>query len=146
MTSMKGVPRVVWRRLRKSGEEGIYDSIPVLSVSRSLGDFWSFNPITKCFTVSPKPDVHVHPLNLKEQRFIVIASDGLWKVMSPDEVVKFIWDYDKEFCKPRGVIRSIMSRTETECSKNSNAQLSREPWEVWLRFWCLVSQCNQANS
>lgn len=107
----KGVPRVVWRRLRKSGGEGIYDSIPFLSVSRSLGDFWSFNPRTKCFTVSPKPDVHVHPLNPKEQRFIVIASDGLWNVMSPDEVVQFIWDYEhdeEECCKPRDVVRSII--------------------------------------
>ena len=110
MTSKKGVPRVVWRRLRKTGED-IYDSIPFLSVSRSLGDFWSFNPRTNHFTVSPKPDVHVHPLNPKEQRFVVIASDGLWNVMSPDEVVRYIWDYennDEECCKPRDVVRSII--------------------------------------
>ena len=112
MTSRKGVPRVVWRRPRKSGEKEIYDSIPFLSVSRSLGDFWSFNPRTNSFTVSPKPDVHVHPLNPKVQRFIVIASDGLWNVMTPDEVVQFIWDYecDKDTChQPRDVVRATIN-------------------------------------
>ena len=70
---MTGVSRVVWRRLRKP-EEDTHDLIPLLHVSQLLGDFWSFNPKT---TVSPKPAVHVHPLNLQEQRFVVIVSDGL---------------------------------------------------------------------
>lgn len=109
MTSKTGVPRVVWRRLRKPGED-VYDSIPFLNVSRSLGDYWSFNASTQHFTVSPKPDVHVHPLNLKEQRFVVVASDGLWNVMSPEEVVRYIWDYEhneEECCKPN-VVQSII--------------------------------------
>ena len=112
MTSRNGVPRVVWRRQRKYNKEGHYDSIPFLSVSRSLGDFWSYNPRTNRFTVSPKPDVHVHPLNPKEQRFIVIASDGLWNVMSPDDVVRFIWDYehnDQECLQPRDVVRAVIT-------------------------------------
>lgn len=110
MTS-RGVPRVVWRRPKKF-EEGVFDSIPFLSVSRSLGDFWSYNPRTNRFTVSPKPDVHVHPLNPKEQRFIVIASDGLWNVMNPDEVVRYIWDYEHnndECHQPRDVVRAIIN-------------------------------------
>ena len=94
MTSRRGVSRVVWRRQRKFGEDGVYDCIPFLRVSRSLGDFWSFNQRTNHFTVSPKPDVTVHPLDPKTQKFVVIASDGLWNVMTPDEVVQFIWDYE----------------------------------------------------
>ncbi len=112
MISRQGVPRVVWRRPRKFGAEGTFDSIPFLSVSRSLGDFWSFNPRTNHFTVSPKPDVYVHPLNPKVQRFIVIASDGLWNVMSPDEVVQFVWDYEhnRDAChQPRDVVRAIIN-------------------------------------
>ena len=112
MTSRKGIPGVVWRRPRKSGEKDVYDSIPFLSVSRSLGDFWSFNPRTNHFTVSPKPDVHVHSLDPKVQRFIVIASDVLWNVMTPDEVVQFIWDYecDKDTChQPRDVVRATIN-------------------------------------
>lgn len=85
--------------------------IPFLNLSRSLGDFWSYNPRTNKFAVSPTPDVHVHPLNPKVQKFIVIASDGLWNVMSPHEVVLFIWDYEcneDECHQPRDVVRAIM--------------------------------------
>lgn len=111
MTSRKGVPRVVWRRPRKH-KEGLFDSIPFLSVSRSLGDFWSFNPNTNNFAVSPKPDVYVHPLNPKEQKFVVIASDGLWNMMTPNEVVRFIWDYEHnqdECHQPRDVVRAVIN-------------------------------------
>ncbi len=107
MTSRKGVPRVVWRR---QSELGIYDSIPFLCVSRSLGNFWSLSPSTNCFTVSPKPDVHVYPLNPREQKFVVIASDGLWNVMSPDEVVQFTWDYEHDKQEqPRDVVKAIIN-------------------------------------
>ena len=46
------------------------------------------------FVVSPRPDVYIHSLNAKVKMLIIIASDGLWNVMSPKEVVKFIWDYE----------------------------------------------------
>ena len=108
MISRKGVPRVVWSRPNKFG---VMEEIPFLGVSRSLGDFWSYNPITNQFTVSPRPDVHVHPLD-SNQKFVVIGSDGLWSVMSPDEVVRFIWDYehDQEVChQPRDVVRAIIN-------------------------------------
>ena len=100
---------MVWER---QGKEG-YDCIPFLGVSRSLGDFWSFNPRTKQFIVSPKPDVYVHPLNPKMQKFVVIASDGLWNVMTPDEVVRFIWDYENasnDDQRPRDVVRAIINK------------------------------------
>ena len=114
MVSRKGVPRVVWERRRNgtpSGEQ--VDFIPFLSVSRSLGDFWSYCPRSGEFVVSPKPDVHVHTLNPKVQKFIIIASDGLWNVMSPKEVVEFIWDYEHEqeekLHQPRDVVRAVIN-------------------------------------
>ena len=97
--SRKGVPRVVWERRRSSNtpnEEDTVDLIPFLSVSRSLGDFWSWSEQTQKFVVSPHPDVSVHPLDLTTQRFIVVASDGLWNVMSPQEVVDFVWSYQQK--------------------------------------------------
>ena len=114
MLSRKGVPRVVWERQRSgSGKDSEQvDLVPFLSVSRSLGDFWSFSRKTKNFVVSPKPDVHVHPLDPCEQKFIVVASDGLWNVMSPQEVVEFIWDYendDQKCHQPRDVVRALIN-------------------------------------
>jgi len=61
-------------------------------MSRSLGDFWSFSPTTMKYVISAIPDVSVRPIN-PEDIFLILASDGLWDVMSPEEAVKFIWDY-----------------------------------------------------
>ena len=117
--SKKGVPRVVWERQRQRlrastdlEQDKQTDSIPFLSVSRSLGDFWSYSPRTQKFTVSPCPDVTVVPLNLCEQKFVVIASDGLWNVMTPNEVVSFIWDYEHDtLChqESKDVVRALIN-------------------------------------
>ena len=119
MVSKKGVPRVVWERQRQRQrvsaepeQDKQTDSIPFLSVSRSLGDFWSYNPRTQKFTVSPCPDVSVEPLNLNEQKFVVIASDGLWNVMTPNEVVSFIWDYEHDQLhdqESKDVVRALIN-------------------------------------
>lgn len=95
--SRKGVPRVVWERKKTTDtpdQTTTVDLIPFLSVSRSLGDFWSWSERTQQFVVSPHPDVCVHPLDASNQKFIVLASDGLWNVMSPQEVVDFVWEYE----------------------------------------------------
>ena len=87
--------RVVWERERvKSNGKKEIDRIPFLSVARSLGDFWSYSAQSGEYTVSPVPYVYDFPLDLNEQKFIVLASDGLWNVMSPSDVVNFISDFD----------------------------------------------------
>ncbi len=109
--SPKGVMRVVWERSRcKANGSTQVDRIPFLSVARSLGDFWSFNPRTEKYTISPEPDVSAIPLDLSVQKFVVIASDGLWNVMSPNEVVSFIDEYQShdECHKPKDVVGALI--------------------------------------
>ena len=124
MVSRKGVPRVVWERQRRNSspdDEQQVDLIPFLSVSRSLGDFWSLNPRTNQFVVSPTPDVNVYPLDPTNQKFVVVASDGLWNVMSPTDVVRLIWDYehDNQKChQPRDVVRAVIN----ECLRRWKAK------------------------
>ena len=116
MMSPKGVWRVVWDRERvntATGQKSV-DHIPFLSVSRSLGDFWSFNPRTGKYVVSPAPDVFVHRMDLSQQIFVVLASDGLWNVMSPKDVVNFVYDYDKTLAIDvvTALIQEALSRWE----------------------------------
>ena len=127
MKGGKGEPRVAWLRPKKFGQERVFDSIPFLNLSRSLGDFWSYNPTTNCFAVSPEPDVHIREINPKHQRFVVIASGGLWTVMAPDEVVRFIWDYKHATNKcnqPCNVVCAIiteaLARWERKCLAADN--------------------------
>lgn len=110
--SPKGIMRVVWERQR-SGKEEI-DYVPFLSVARSLGDFWSYSHRTEQFAVSPVPDVMAHPLDLLTQRFVVVASDGLWNVMTPTAVVEFVDEYrseeqrDETLHKPNDVVGALI--------------------------------------
>jgi protein phosphatase 1D len=117
--SRKGVPRVVWERKKTSDDPDkppTVDLIPFLSVSRSLGDFWSWCERTQKFVVSPHPDVDIHPLDPTCQKFLVLASDGLWNVMSPQDAVNFIWEYkttpadekDEKVSTSRDVVRALI--------------------------------------
>ena len=110
-----GVPRVVWEKNEPSDDPDkppTIDFIPYLNVSRSLGDFWSWSDKTNQFVVSPHPDVGVHPLDPAHQRFLVLASDGLWNVMTPQEVVNFVWEYEtagkKQQCQKKDSVRALI--------------------------------------
>ena len=138
MISRKGVPRVVWERRREDPDTGmeLIDSIPFLSVSRALGDFWSYCPRSGKFAVSPVPDVNVHPLNPLVMKFVVVASDGLWNVMSPKEVVEFIWDYehekdDEKLHQPRDVVKAIINEALNRWKKK---QLLADNISVLIAF------------
>ena len=66
----------------------------------SVGDLWSFNYYRSEFIVSPVPDVRVYKITPGMEKFLVIASDGLWGVMRVEEVVKFVYNFDKDdICK-----------------------------------------------
>ena len=71
-----------------------------MAVSRALGDHEYKNPELepKNQIISPVPDVNVFDRD-KEDMFIVLASDGVWDVMSNEEVMDFVYrkieDYEK---------------------------------------------------
>ena len=93
--SNKGVMRVVWVRKRpvqtktRTTESCQVDRIPFLSVARSLGDLWSVTQ-DKDYLVSPLPDVYVHYFDLTKDKFIILASDGLWNMIKPQEAVETV--------------------------------------------------------
>lgn len=95
----RGVSRVVWKRkrpvngrtvLNMAHSELITEEIPFLGVARSLGDLWSYNPDIGDYIVSCVPDVSHRTLTINEDHFIVLASDGLWNVLTPKQVVKSV--------------------------------------------------------
>jgi len=87
--------RVVWERSQQpvtnsnTGDENDVKS-PFLSVARSLGDLWSVTTNNE-YLVSPIPDVYVHYLDLTKDKFVVLASDGLWNMLKPQEVVESVF-------------------------------------------------------
>jgi serine/threonine protein phosphatase PrpC len=69
--------------IRKDGPVyRIYD----LSVSRAFGDFSA----KKC--VTHRPDIYKYTIKPSRDRFMIIACDGLWDVVSSQEAVNFVLD------------------------------------------------------
>ncbi|KAK7882236.1 hypothetical protein WMY93_028410 [Mugilogobius chulae] len=85
-----GVNRVVWKRPRLTHNgpvrrSTVIDQIPFLAVARALGDLWSYDFFSGEFVVSPEPDTSVVVLDPRKHRYIIVASDGLWNMVPPQE-------------------------------------------------------------
>ena len=71
----------------------IDDELPGLAMSRSFGD-----EIARKVGVFAEPEVKIFPF-MEEDKFIVIASDGLWEYVSNDEVIEIVSEYfEKKDC------------------------------------------------
>lgn len=100
VVSKSGVPRVVWNR-PKLGHTGPVrrstpvDEIPFLAVARALGDLWSYNSKNDTFVVSPDPDLHVYTVDISKQRCLILGTDGVWNVLSPEMAVNTVRNAEK---------------------------------------------------
>ncbi|XP_076832972.1 protein phosphatase, Mg2+/Mn2+ dependent, 1Da isoform X2 [Brachyhypopomus gauderio] len=95
-----GVNRVVWKRPRLTHNgpvrrSTVIDQIPFLAVARALGDLWSYDFYSGEFVVSPEPDTAVIKLDVKRHRYIILGSDGLWNMVSPQEAVSICQETDR---------------------------------------------------
>jgi serine/threonine protein phosphatase PrpC len=65
-----------------------------LSLARAIGDRYA-KP-----AVSPEVEIQHFPVNEESDEFVVLASDGLWDVMSSQAVVSFVHEYmEKELSR-----------------------------------------------
>lgn len=111
-----GVHRVVWNRQKSanhssnrhrhqhavtttttttlSGVTVEYEQIPFLAVSRALGDLWSLNPQTNLYAVSPEPELTVIEIDSNKHRCLILASDGLWNMITPETAIEIVRNCD----------------------------------------------------
>ena len=106
-----GVHRVVWNRQKSqsyrhrhqhsiatttnvAGSPVEYEQIPFLAVSRALGDLWSFNSHTNLYSVSPEPELTVIEIDPSQHRCLILASDGLWNMITPEAAVEIVRSCD----------------------------------------------------
>ncbi|VDI49585.1 protein phosphatase 1B [Mytilus galloprovincialis] len=81
-------------RIQKAGGSVMIQRVNgSLAVSRALGDFEYKNvqgmgPCEQL--VSPEPEIFMEDRNQQEDEFIVLACDGIWDVMSNDELCDFV--------------------------------------------------------
>ena len=71
------------------------DEVPFLAVARALGDLWSYNAKDDIYVVSPDPDLHVYDLNILKDRCLILGTDGVWNVVSPDMAVQSVFEAER---------------------------------------------------
>jgi protein phosphatase 1D len=71
-----------------------YEQIPFLAVSRALGDLWSLNTDTNLYSVSPEPELTVIEIDPNKHRCLILASDGLWNMITPEAAVEIVRNCD----------------------------------------------------
>lgn len=96
-----GVNRVVWKRPRLTHNgpvrrSTVIDQIPFLAVARALGDLWSYDFLSGEFVVSPEPDTSVVVLDPRKHRYVILASDGVWNMLPPQEAVTMCHNSHKD--------------------------------------------------
>lgn len=80
-----------------------------LACSRSIGDsdMKDFGVPQEKQAVTCVPDVFEHPIAAGTDRFVVLASDGLWDVMSSEQVAEFVYKRIKKGKIDQGVVDSV---------------------------------------
>jgi serine/threonine protein phosphatase PrpC len=76
-----------------NGIEKRTETIPFLSIARSLGDYWSFVPETGQYAVSPAPDCSVRPIDLNRDKYLILISDGITNVLSSPSIAEHLDDW-----------------------------------------------------
>lgn len=84
--------------------DGVHRVMGRLSLSRALGD-WDLRPY-----VSAASDVTLHERS-PHDAFVVIASDGIWDVMSSDEVATHIDDVLTSGGKPKAALEGVLAES-----------------------------------
>lgn len=77
-----------------------HEDSPGLAMSRAFGDF-----ILKNHGIISLPDISYHRVTSKDQ-FVVLASDGVWDVLSNKEVVSIISTADSELAAAKSVVEA----------------------------------------
>jgi len=72
-----------------------------------LGDLWSYNSESDSFVVSPEPDVSVYELDVSIHRCVIVASDGVWNMVSPSDAVEFVDHWLRQRCKLLALVSMV---------------------------------------
>jgi len=126
-----GVPRVVWNRPRMGHKGPVrrsthIDEIPFLAVARSLGDLWSFNSEENVFVVSPEPDIRVYPIDITKHRCLILATDGAWNMLTPQNAISTVCQAEKS--NEQHMLNPVEGRT---CWINPSKQLVDTAIDRW---------------
>jgi len=85
-----------------------HEFLPGLAMSRAFGDF-----LLKDYGIIAVPDVSHRRLTSKDQ-FIVLATDGVWDVLSNNEVASIVWEAESAEAAARAVTETATATWRTK--------------------------------
>ena len=94
------------------------------SISRAIRDFAFKVPTDKSpgeYIVSPILDVHVVKRDYQSDQFLLLASDGIFKSLSSEEVLRFVLRQLQCTSDMTSICRSLVLTAYYSVSKKSNA-------------------------
>lgn len=138
------------RRIRAAGGFVEFNRVNgTLALSRALGDFEfkSATRVPKDQMVSAVPEITVTPLN-DNHEFVVLACDGIWDVLSSQEVIDFIRPKLAEGISPDMICESVLTKClapvtamgGTGCDNMTITIVSLLQGQGWGK---LVEKCNR---
>ncbi|KAF3669437.1 putative protein phosphatase 2C 72 [Capsicum annuum] len=80
-----------------------HEDAPGLAMSRAFGDF-----MLKKYGIISKPDVSYHHISPNDQ-FLVLATDGVWDVLSNDQVVSIVCATNNAAAASKAVVDASLS-------------------------------------
>lgn len=83
-----------------------HEDVPGLAMSRAFGDF-----MLKNYGVISKPDVSYHHISQNDQ-FVVLATDGVWDVLSNDQVVSIVCAANNAASAAEAVVQASLDAWE----------------------------------
>ena len=86
-----------------------------IAVARAFGDV-DFKSPEQC-VLTADPDIFSMKLHARQDEFIIVACDGLWDVMSNQEVVTFAraWLQEHPENDPKGLLVELVEHAHFEC-------------------------------
>lgn len=121
---------VVWHGLIRNGRpivgSGVHRVNGNLSLSRALGD-----KAERPF-ISSIPDILITDSDAHD-RFIILATDGLWDVFTSDEIVAFVYEILATVGTKKASIKSTMATMLTEEALRRGSSDNITALVIWLR-------------
>ena len=110
------------RRIEEAGGHVSSDRVDGdLAVSRALGDFSYKDPKRNASKqkVSPCPDIKIQPRSPDHDKFLILACDGIWDVMTNQEVVTFVAEQEKGWVDAAKIAESLLDKCLAKGSKDN---------------------------
>ena len=83
----------------------------------------------KSYYISPVPDVYQYVVDIRRDKFLILATDGLWNAVRPQEAINFVYSF-REDESARGERRETSRVAQTLITEALRRWNMKAPWSA----------------